>query len=622
MSRLSLRVLLRDSEAEVQTECLRRWCSDQDEKKLVGRTGKPVLGRASTAMEDEGLVLQRIGTLPRKLQDLLEVFFADAGAVRTVQALFADFGKNFKSRFDLEASLAALHREAFVWPVKDKRWAHYDSPAWAAPSELVECVRSYRERRQRQLPDTLTLQGFLEARYFQKHKQDKGTQKEKEQKAADHARKIYKLYTLESAMQQRLDKLPEHVRELVDVTLHTHGGIASYEDLTSEVDLKSPPDFELLGKSLEEAMLGTTANLDLARVGIQPYEHGVVVFHEVALWAIRKRGEEHRPEVEQELSAKSDLSSNVCRFLRELQQSKVLFTAEGELFKASAKRIAGTLLSIPGGFLPADSMLEMIYRFCLQRRLIDRRGERSLRPTPTGLQFERATLTDQLKLLLGHFVEDRTLPGEAFHHTRMRRVLLRLLRRAEPLLWQDVAVLPFLTRNAYLSQLDSQAAEEFFAARFQGGAYTPSESLQQMAWNLLIWIKKRLFPLGLVDVAMTGGRVTALRLSQLGAELLDAEPATKVGGTRCSVIVQPDFEILVFPGDDVHDVLHLFDRFATRTKSDHVYQFTIDRESVEAGIEDGLTGAQIVQELTDRARAPLPQNVLYSLEDWSDKPSR
>jgi hypothetical protein len=300
----------------------------------------------------------------------------------------------------------------------------------------------------------------------------------------------------------------------------------------------------------------------------------------------------------------------------------VLFTAEGELFKASAKRIAGTLLSIPGGFLPADSMLEMIYRFCLQRRLIDRRGERSLRPTPTGLQFERATLTDQLKLLLGHFVEDRTLPGEAFHHTRMRRVLLRLLRRAEPLLWQDVAVLPFLTRNAYLSQLDSQAAEEFFAARFQGGAYTPSESLQQMAWNLLIWIKKRLFPLGLVDVAMTGGRVTALRLSQLGAELLDAEPATKVGGTRCSVIVQPDFEILVFPGDDVHDVLHLFDRFATRTKSDHVYQFTIDRESVEAGIEDGLTGAQIVQELTDRARAPLPQNVLYSLEDWSDKPSR
>lgn len=620
MSRLSLRVLLRSLPDDVQQECLHRWCAEPAEGGDGGggkaARSKPALGRASSAMEDEALVLRRMGELPRKLQDLLDVFFADGGEVRSVQDLFQEFGKNFKSRFDLEASLAALHREAFVWPVKDKRWAHFDSPAWAAPSELIECVRGYRERRQRQLPDTLTLQGFLEARFFQKDKDGK-QDKKKEQKAADHARKIYKLYTLEGAMQQRLDKLPEHVRKMVDATLHTHGGIAAYEDLTSEVELKQTPDYDFLGKSLEEAMLGTIANLDLARVGIQPYEQGVVVFHEVALWAIRTRGEEQPPSFDQELTAQSDLCTNVSRFLRELQQSKVLFTAEGELFKASAKRIAGLLQSIPGGFLPTDAMLQMIYRFCLQRRLIDRRGERSLRPTPTGLQFDRASLSDQIKLLLGHFVEDRTLPGEAYHHTRMRRVLLRLLRRAEPLVWQDVAVLPFLSRNAYLAQLDTRAAEEFFAARFQGGAYTPGESLQQMSWNLLVWIKKRLFPLGLVDIGLKDGRVTALRLSRLGAELLDAEPATKVGGTRCSIIVQPDFEILVFPGDDEHDVLHLFDRFAKRTKSDHVHQFTIDRDTVAAGIEDGLTGTQIVQELTDRARVPIPQNVLYSLEDWS-----
>ena len=617
MTRLSLRVLLRGSEEQVLLECLQRWCAGQDEKKLRSRAGKPVLGRASAAMEDEELVLQRVASLPRKLQDLLELFFDEGGAVRTVQELFADHGDNFKSRYDLEASLAALHREAFLWPVKDKRWAHYESPAWAAPSELVECVLACRERRQRQLPETLTLQGFLQARYFQKHKQDKGTREEKEQKAADHARKIYKLYILEDAMRQRLGKLPERVRALVEATLYTHGGIASYEDLVSEVDLKTPPDLELLGKNLEESMLGTTANLDIARIGIQPYEHAVLVFHEVALWAIREHAEEAKPDVDLELCARSDLASNVCRFLRELQQSKVLFTAEGELFKASAKRIAGVLHSIPGGFLSAEAALDVVYRFCLTRRLIDRRGERSLGPTPTGLQFERATLSDQLKLLLGHFVEERNLPGEAYHHTRMRRVMLRLLRRAEPMQWQDVSALPFLTRNAYLAQLDTNAAEEFFAARFQGGAYVPTESLQQMAWNLLVWIKKRLFPLGLVDIGMHGGRVVALRLSRLGADLLDAEPATKVGGVRCSVIVQPDFEVLVFPGDDEHDVLHLFDRFATRVKSDHVHQFRIDRESVQAGLEDGLTGSQIVQELTDRAKAPIPQNVLYSLEDWS-----
>jgi hypothetical protein len=367
-------------------------------------------------------------------------------------------------------------------------------------------------------------------------------------------------------------------------------------------------------------MLGTTANLDLAPIGIQPAERAVVVFHEVALWAIKKRGEENRPQVSEELSCGGDFATNIGRFLRELQTSKVLFTSDGELFKASAKRIAGTLLPVPGGFLTADGALDTIYRFCLQRRLIDRRGERALRPTPAGTDFDRAPLAEQAKMLLAHFVEDRTLPGEAFHHVRMRRVLLRLLRRAEPMLWQDAAVLPFLARNAYLATLEMRPTEEFFAARFQGGGYTPGESLQQMCWNLLVWMKRRLFPLGLVDVGMHQGRVSALRLSRLGAELLDAEPAGRVGGTRSTVIVQPDFEVLVFPGDDVHDVVHLFDRFAVRTKSDHVHQFRIDQASVVAGLADGLSGRQIVQEMTDRARVPIPQNVLYSLEEWTQKP--
>lgn len=630
MTRLSLRTLLKGAGEGPLRECVYRWCGAADPDKAV-------LAAAASAMENEQRVLARLGALPRKLQDLLEVFFADGGAVRSVQVLFAECGRHFKSRFELEASLMALHREAFVWHVKDKRWASFDSPCWAVPSELVECVRQCRQRRQRQLQDLLTLQGFLDARFFRERTENGARQNGKhdgkageaksdgskvgDSKVSDHARKIYKLYTMEGALAQRLNKLPRAVREIVDVALHKHGGIADWNELLREIEPSDvPPDLAFVGKSLEEAMLGTAAPLDLARAGIQPADRALVVFHEVALWAIKKRGEEQRPTVSEEWSCGGDFVTNVARFLRELQQSKVLFTSDGELFKASAKRIAATLLPVPGGFLTADGALETIYRFCLQRRLIDRRGERALRPTPAGSEFDRAPLADQVKMLLGHFVEDRTLPGEPYHHTRMRRVLLRLLRRAEPLQWQDVAVLPFLARNAYLASLEMRTTEEYFSARFQGGGYTPSESLQQMCWNLLAWIKRRLFPLGIVDVGMHQGRAQALRLSRLGAELLDAEPASKVGGTRSTVIVQPDFEVLLFPGDDVHEVVHLFDRFAVRTKSDHVHQFRIDQASVRAGVADGLSGGQIVQEITDRARVPIPQNVLYSLEEWTDRP--
>jgi hypothetical protein len=33
-----------------------------------------------------------------------------------------------------------------------------------------------------------------------------------------------------------------------------------------------------------------------------------------------------------------------------------------------------------------------------------------------------------------------------------------------------------------------------------------------------------------------------------------------------------------------------------------------------------MTAAQILQELTDRARVPIPQNVLYSIEEWAQRP--
>ena len=72
MSRLSLRVLLRSCHEDVLRECLQRWGLDAKAPAAV----KPRLGLASSAMEDEAVVLQRIGMLPRKLQDLLEAFFA------------------------------------------------------------------------------------------------------------------------------------------------------------------------------------------------------------------------------------------------------------------------------------------------------------------------------------------------------------------------------------------------------------------------------------------------------------------------------------------------------------------------------------------------------------------
>lgn len=608
MSRFSLRALLQDCPEPALRDLAERWGGDA----FNGSKGRAAALKAcAQAMEREEQVQARMQELPRKLLDLFEAFLGRPGQVQSLAGLFSEHGRNFKSRFDLEATLAALQREGFLFPARDARWTELDSPGWAVPGELADCVLSLRRRQQSALKDSLTLQGFLDARHF------RDRDKAKDDKAADHARKIYKFYLMDGSIAGRINKLPPGVRQVFDGVLLRHGGLLPFAELAREVDSEDLPDRELLHKVFNEALLGTVQPLELARFGIQPIADAVVLFHEVVLQVVRHHAAANPPLVEAVLSCGGDLATNVARFLKELQSSRVQFTADGDLFKASQKRIAGLLLPVPGGFLPPDVLLDWLYRFCLQRRLIDRRGERALRPTAQGSEFERAGLQQQYKQLLAHAVEDRSLPGEHYHQVRLRRVFLRLLRRAEPEQWQEIQLLPFLARNSYLSQLDAVRADEFFAARFQGGGYVPTETLQQLTWNLLLWVKRRLYPLGLCDLGTRDGRPVALRLSRLGAELLDAEPAGKVGGTRSSVIVNPDYEVLVFPGDDTHEVVHMFDRFARRLKSDHVFQFRLERETVLAGLADGLSLDQIVQELNDRARAPVPQNVLYSLEEWA-----
>ena len=418
---------------------------------------------------------------------------------------------------------------------------------------------------------------------------------------------------LPQSIESRIKALPAATRELFWSALLDHGGFLPLCELTASEGGKF--DVDLQRRALEEALLGTIAPLPLARVGVQPAET-VVLFHEVVLHGLQSQSERHPIAVDQALVCGIDLATNLARFLHEFAASEVQFTSEGRLYKASEKRIAKGLLALPGGFLDPEAMTSWLYKFSLQRRLIDRRGARALGVTSQGHAFEKLPLPKKLESLLGFAIEERDLVGEPFHQVRLRRYFLKLLKRAHPEQWHELLFLPFLARAAYLPTLDADGVRAFFASRASQGPFSPIETIQSLVWNLLAFVKKRLYPLGIVDLGIVAGRPVALRLSKLGFDLLRESSSSKVARERTTLIVNPDFEILVFPGDDLHDVLHSLDRFARRSKSDHVHHFQLTEQTAHSGITGGLTHAQILQELLERARAPLPQNVLWTLADW------
>ena len=133
-----------------------------------------------------------------------------------------------------------------------------------------------------------------------------------------------------------------------------------------------------------------------------------------------------------------------------------------------------------------------------------------------------------------------------------------------------------------------------------------------------------------MDVALHEGEPIALRLTDLGRRLIQgerlgsvaerpapAEPAAPVQ----PLVVNPDFEVLLFPEGDVNEVAHTLSRFAARTKSEEVSHYRIGREAVERAVVKGMDADEILDFLESYARVPVPQNVAYSIREWAARVS-
>ena len=481
------------------------------------------------------------------------------------------------------------------------------------PAELADALllQEIADRSRANAPN-LTLKGHLDRRYA-------GPEAERPM-SPSRLREMFKMYASEPAAVARVERLPEGLRDLVGKTVLEFGGLLPrrfFERMETELPHWNQRRW---AKILEESLVGTTSRLELEGYGIQHDDDTLVVFNEVTLAWFKRVAVPSDPDApHDEATLGVDLVANISRFLAYIIDHSVRFTVKGEIFKTTEKRILTELIPNPGRELERGEVLQFIFRFARAAGLIEVTGERTFKLTSAGRDWESQGLEDKLNGLFEHITFDLDEAHESVHHPAMRRILATLMKRLEVGVWYDVMYLPFLARNAYLSQLDSLAVEEMVAARGAAGAGA-SEDLQRLAWNLVGWVRKRLYLLGLVDLGYDDkGHPVAMRLTRTGARVLGVDTGEEAALGLGRLVVTPDFEVVLFSDGDDAVLTHDLDRFADRTKDAGLKQFRISERSVHRGLVEGTTLAKMRDVLTMNARTPVPRNVLQSIRGWASK---
>ena len=609
--RLGVGELLDGKKRSELRELFRFWGGE--EGKHLPEHEEEVRERLLEWMAEPDRIVARVAGLGKRLTEVLEALIAAPRYRRTWTELAGVRKLHYLNSYDLEACLVALARHGLAMEGEDTRFESHGERIVAVPTEVGDGILRQRQSTRRGIFQTLTLRGHLDGQYADGRRSI----------SPQRVREMYKMYAQETACAARVERLPEGVQGLVEKAILEFGGVLPrhlFERMDTELPHWNGRRWSMI---LEQSLVGTVQELSLTRYGIHLDDETLVVFNEVALAWLRRvavPGDPDRPH--EELSLGIDVTSNVARFLAYIQENDVRFTVRGEIFKTTEKKIIQHLIPNPGRELAREEVLAFIFSFCRGAGLIDKTGERTFAVTQRGRGWVQMGLQDKQRTLLEFALQDRSLGGEPFHQQHMRQIFLRLLKRVEPDVWYDLMYLPFLSRNAYLSKLDDLGVEDHFAEHAQGAQYSGLEDPQRLAWNLVRWVRQRLYLLGFIDLGYDRQRrPVAMRLTHAGARLfgLDEEGGEGVGPEPVvgNLVVTPDFEVVLFRTGDDAELIHDLDRFCLRERDGSVMHFRVTEEGVRRALTDGMGLPHMLRCLENHSRTPVPQNVHFSIRDWA-----
>lgn len=218
--------------------------------------------------------------------------------------------------------------------------------------------------------------------------------------------------------------------------------------------------------------------------------------------------------------------------------------------------------------------------------------------------------------------------GLSIEMRNARRVLTQyLIAHCEPGHWYSIkSFLATLKEHDHLLLRPKPR----YSPAFQRGVSTLKYSLER--WDqedgeiIIGLLSSTLHEFGLVNLGYDQDHSSreqrnplAFQLTDLAARVFQAQPniedvpvAPEAAARR--IIVQPNFEVLLLQPD--YNALYRLLAFVHVEQVGMVSRLTLNQESIRRGVESGWSIEQMIQALQELSQESVPQNVLYTLQDW------
>jgi XPB/Ssl2-like helicase family protein len=574
------------------------------------------------SLADEGIVRSRIHVLSeRPRQVLLALVRAEGYSAR----LFDLVGPGTLESYEVEAAARALARRGFVQVTRVHISSKGSTERYTLPVELGDLIAAVLREERRGPREVFSLAGHV-ASLSPSGRATLASQIEPAP-APDAPPEALAAALLASRGEDPLSCLEDAV--LADALRRAaleHGGIM----LRAAFEAQFPSGVRIQPKELRTKLeglgLGTVTNLSLVDFGIELGGESVVLFEEVAEKILDRARADAHAEHDRVDSARVDLLTDLQQFLRLVANTPLRVTQGRSIYRAAQHRILDAFTFVEDVLMDRERMFGLVYDLAFGLELVGVSEDQRLALTRRGESWETEELTDKVRAVYARFLEERLPDGRDFHVRRLRRAVAAALLAAPPGRFLPPTDVPFRVRNDYLAMLEEQGVREQYKNRFQYTYSPPRESPSDVRRGLCEYVLTRLYPLGVVDVALSSDDVVGVRLTELGRRLFlgeklaqPAPPAETPAPARPTrpLVVNPDFEVLLYPEGDVNEIAHRLSRFASRTKSDEVAHYRIAKDAVERAVVKGMDAAEILDFLETHARASVPQNVAYSIEEWA-----